>query len=185
MALLEKSNIDNDPKVKKDFLEKSVIVAQQAVELEKDKAYPDYAYTALANALEDVAWIVGVDPEKNYTAAIDAILGNAIASNPAAPDPLIGRARCYYKAIVDSKLDPKELGHTSEEAMQAAIEDLKQAKQLRPDLVEPSLWLGKANQQLGKLADADEALGDAVKLAEEQKLPERSLYLSNGRATPR
>jgi hypothetical protein len=176
MALLEKANADNDPKVKKDLLEQSVVFAQQAVELEKDKAYPDYAYTALANALEDVAWIVGEDPEKNYLAAINAF-GNAIASNPSAPDPLIGRARCYYKAIADSKLDPKFLGRTSEEALQAAIEDLQQAKQLRPDLVEPSLWLGKANQQLGKLVEADEALGEAVKLAEEQKLPERSLYL--------
>ncbi len=176
MALLEKANCDNDPKVKKELLDQSVVYAQQAVELEKDKAYPDYAWTALANALEDVAWIVGEDPEKNYLAAIDAF-GNAIASNPSAPDPLIGRARCYYKAIADSKLDPKFLGRTSEEAMQSAIADLQQAKLLRPDFVEPNLWIGKANQQLGKFAEADDALAEAVKLAEAQKLPEQALYL--------
>ena len=176
MALLEKANFDNDLKTKKELLDQSVVYAQQAVDLEKDKAYPDYAWTALANALEDIAWVVGEDPEKNYTAAINAF-SNAIASNPSAPDPLIGRARCYYKAIADSKLDPKFLGRTSDEAMQAAIEDLNQAKLLRPDLVEPNLWIGKANQQLGKPTEADAALGDAVKLAEEQKLPERSLYL--------
>ena len=178
MALLERANIDNDPKFKKDYLEKSIAAAQQAVELEKDKAYPDYAYTALANALEDMAWIVGVDPAKNYTAAIEQFSA-AIASNPAAPDPLIGRARCFYKAIVDSKIDPKELGHTSDEAMQAAIGDLQQAQQLNPNLVEPNLWLGKANQQLKKFAEADTALSKAVSLAEEQKLPERALYVFN------
>ena len=95
------------------------------------------------------------------------------------PDPLIGRARCFYKAIVDSKIDPKELGHTSDEAMQAAIGDLTQAQQLNPNLVEPNLWLGKANQQLKKFAEADTALSKAVTLAEEQKLPERALYVFN------
>ena len=111
MVLLERANIDNDPKFKKNYLGKSIAAAQQAVELEKDKAYPDYAYTALANALEDMAWIVGVDPAKNYNAAIEQFSA-AIASNPAAPDPLIGGARCFYKAIVDSKLDLKDFGHT-------------------------------------------------------------------------
>ena len=81
---VERANIDNDPKFKKDYLEKSIAAAQQAVELEKDKAYPDYAYTALANALEDMAWIVGVDPAKNYNAAIEQFSA-AIASNPACP----------------------------------------------------------------------------------------------------
>src|SRR6185437_13186886 len=132
--------------------------------------------TALSNALEDMAWIVGVDPAKNYNAAIEQFSA-AIASNPAAPDPLIGRARCFVKAIVDSKIDPKELGHTADEAMQAAIGDLQQAQQLYPNLVEPNLWLGKANQQLKKFAEADTALGKAVTLAEEQKLPEQALYL--------
>jgi serine/threonine protein kinase len=178
MALLERANIDNDPKFKKDYLEQSIAVAQQAVELEKDKAYPDYAYTALANALEDMAWIVGVEPAKNYDAAI-AQFSAAIDSNPAAPDPLIGRARCFYKAIVDSKIDPKEFGRTADEAMQAAIQDLQQAQQLNPNLVEPNLWLGMANQQLKKFAEADTALGKAVELAEAQKLPEIALYLFN------
>ncbi len=59
-------NFDSDPKVKKDLLDQAVTNAQQAVDLEK--AYPDYAYTALGNALEDVAWQVGEDPEKNYRA---------------------------------------------------------------------------------------------------------------------
>ena len=75
------------------------------------------------------------------------------------------------------KLDPKFLGRTTEEALQAAIADFEQAKQLQPNQVEPNLWLGKANQQLGKFAEADAALGDAVRMAEEQKLRERGMYL--------
>jgi serine/threonine protein kinase len=177
MALLERANIDNDPKFKKDYLEKSIACAQQAVDLEKDKAYPDYAYTALANAEEDMAWIAGVEPVKNYRAAIEQFSA-AIASNPAAPDPLIGRARCFYKAIADTKIDPKEIANSAEEAMQAAVQDLQQAQQLNPNLVEPNLWLGKADQQLKKFDEADEALGKAAKLAEDEKLPEQSLYLA-------
>ncbi len=113
---------------------------------------------------------------KNYDAAIEQFSA-AIASNPAAPDPLIGRARCFYKAIVDSKIDPQEFHRTADEAMQAAIQDLQQAQQLNPNLVEPNLWLGKADQQLKKIADADIAFANAVKLAEAQKLPEQALYL--------
>ena len=177
MALLEKANIENDPKLKKELLEKSIKNAQQAVEIEKDKAYPDYAYTALGNAFEDIAWLAGEEPEKNYLAAIDAF-EQAINKNPSAPDPLIGRARCFYKALSDTKLDPKFLNRTREEALQAAINDLQQAKQLKPGLVEPDLWMGKANQQMGKFAEADEVLAAAVKLAEEQKLPERSMYIA-------
>ncbi|HEY2881707.1 MAG TPA: hypothetical protein VGJ15_04725, partial [Pirellulales bacterium] len=183
----ERASIDNDPKLKKDYLEKSIAEAQQAVELEKDKAYPDYAYTALANALEDMAWLVGIDPANNYKAAI-ARFSDAIASNPAAPDPLIGRARCFYKAIADSKIDPKEFGRSADESMQAAVQDLQQAQQLNANLVEPNLWLGKVNQQLKKFAEADAALGKAVQLAEEEQLPERALYLAewahNAEANP-
>ena len=38
---------------------------------------------------------------------------------------------------------------------------------------------GSAKQQqvIGKFGDADAALGEAVKLAEEQKLPERAMFL--------
>ncbi len=174
MAHLEMANFETDPKIRKEHLLKAVAAAQQAIELEK--AYPDYAYVALGNALEDLAWLVGDEPEKNFTAAIDAF-SHAIDSNLAAAGPWIGRARCFYKAVADVKLDPKFLGRTSEEALQAAISDLEQAKQLQPNLVEPYLWLGKANQQLGKFAEADAALGDAVRMAEEQKLRERGMYL--------
>ncbi|HEY2827680.1 MAG TPA: hypothetical protein VGJ04_08780, partial [Pirellulales bacterium] len=174
MAQLERANFDSDPKVKKTLLDQAVANAQQAVDLEK--AYPDYAYTALGNALEDVAWQVGEDPEKNYQAAIDAF-SQAINNNPSAPTPLISRARCGYRAIAESKLDPKVLGGTLQEDMQSAIADLQQAKQLNPNAVEPNLWLGKVQQLLGQFGDADAALADAVKLAEEQKLPERAMFL--------
>ncbi|MCC7087324.1 MAG: serine/threonine protein kinase [Pirellulales bacterium] len=176
MARLEKANFESDPLVKRSHLEQAVAVAEEAVALEKDQAYPDYAYTALGNALEDLAWIANVEPEKNYQAAIDAFAA-AIESNPASPDPWIGRARCYYKAIADSKLDPKFLQRTTEEAFQSAISDLEQAKQLNAALVEPYLWLGKANQQLGKFAEADAAFATAAGLAEKQHLPEWTIYL--------
>ncbi len=61
--------------------------------------------------------------------------------------------------------------------MQAAIADLEQAKQLNPNAIEPNLWLGKAEQLLNKFTEADAAFGEAVKLAEEQKLPERAMFL--------
>jgi len=174
MAQLERANFDNDPKVKKELLDQAVANAQQAVDLEK--AYPDYAYTALGNALEDVAWQVREEPEKNYRAALDAF-SQAINSNPAAPTPLVSRARCEYRAIAESKLDPTVLGGSLEEDMQAAIADLEQAKQLSPNAVEPNLWLGKVEQLIGKFGDADAALGEAVKLADEQKLPEQAMLL--------
>ena len=41
---------------------------------------------ALANALEDLAWVLGEESEKNYPAAIDAF-SKAIAANYAAADP--------------------------------------------------------------------------------------------------
>lgn len=177
MAQLEKGVTDTDTKAKKELLKQAKDNAEKAVELEKDKAYPDYAYTALANALEDLAWVLGEQPEMNYPAAIDAF-SKAIATNYAAADPLIGRARCYYKAVADSKVDPKVLDRTADEAIAAAIEDLKKAKELNSKLVEPDLWLGKAYQLQKKFADADAALGDAVKLAQDQKLPEVALYLT-------
>jgi len=124
-----------------------------------------------------LAWVVEDEPEKNYAAAIDAF-SKAIAANYAAADPLIGRARCYYKAVADSKLDPKFLDRTADEAIAAAIEDLKKAKELNGKLVEPDLWLGKAFQLQKKFGEADAALGDAVKLADAQKLPEQGLYLT-------
>jgi serine/threonine protein kinase len=174
MALLEKANFTIEPKLRKELLEEAIANAQKAVDLEK--AYPDYANTELGDALEDMAWLVGDEPEKNYLAAIDAF-SRANESNPSSPDPLIGRARCYYRALADSKLDPKFLNRTNEQVMQAAIADLQAALQLRPDLAEPNLWLGKADQQLNKYDDADAALGTAVKLAEEQKAPARATYL--------
>lgn len=176
MAQLEKGNMETDQKAKKDLLHDAKANAEQAVELEKDRAYPDYAYSALGNALEDLAWLVGEDPEENYKAAM-AAFSNAVASNPSACDPLVARARCYYKALVDSKLNPQFLGRTTEEAFQAALDDLKQAQQLNPAAVEPSFWEGKIDQQLGKYADADTELGEAVKLAEDNKVQGLGLYL--------
>src|SRR5262249_43724821 len=177
IAELEKGVIDTDTKTKKELLQQAKENAEKAVELEKEKAYPDYAYTALANALEDLAWVLGEEPEKNYPAAIDAF-SKAIAANYAAADPLIGRAGRDYKAVADSKVDPKVLDRTADEAIAAAIEDLKKAKELNGKLIEPDLWLGKAYQLQKKFGAADAALGDAVKLAQDQKLPEVALYLT-------
>src|SRR5262249_2325533 len=59
MAQLEKGVTDTDTKAKKELLQQAKENAEKAVELEKEKAYPDYAYTALANALEDLAWVLG------------------------------------------------------------------------------------------------------------------------------
>ncbi|HEY2882315.1 MAG TPA: protein kinase [Pirellulales bacterium] len=186
MALLEKANLLTDPKLKRDLLGQAIANAQAAVDLEK--AYPDYANTALGNALEDLAWLLNEEPEKNYKAAIDAFT-RANEANPSAPDPLVGRARCFYKSVADSKLDPKFLDRTADQVMQAAIDDLQAAKQLKASLVEPNLWLAKAQQQqalllpanseeqIKKFAEADASFGEAVKLAEAQKLPERSSYL--------
>lgn len=174
MAHLEKATFETDPKAQKENLDKAVAYAQQAIDLEK--AYPDYAYVALGNALEDLAWLLNDEPEKNYTASIDAF-SRAIENNLSSADAWVGRARCYYKAVVDTKLDPQVLGRTREEALQSAISDLEQAQQLNADLVEPKLWLGRAQRELKKFAESDAALSSAVEIAEKQQLPERAMYL--------
>ncbi len=174
MAHLERANFETDPKTKREHLENAVAAAKKAIDLEK--VYKDYAYVALGNALEDTAWLLGDDPESNYKAAIDAF-SQAIDSNPGMTSAWIGRARCFYKSLVESKLDPKYLDRTREEFLQAAVSDLQQAQLLQPNLVEPFLWLGKVYQQLNQFADADAAFGEAVRLADDQKLPERAMYM--------
>jgi serine/threonine protein kinase/tetratricopeptide (TPR) repeat protein len=176
MAHLEKANFETDPQIRKDHLLKAVEAAEEAVKTEK--VYTDYAQVALGNALEDLGWLVGEKPEENFAAAIRAF-SEAINSNLASADPWVSRARCYYRAMVDAKIDPKVLDRNStEEVLQAAIADLQQARQLNENLIEPNLWLGKAYQQIGKFKEADEALTETARLAEEQKLPERALYLA-------
>ncbi len=169
-------------------LDKAIAYAEQAAGLSAGQ--PDYPYLALGNAYEDLAWLAEKDPKENYKRAIDNFR-EAAKLNPLLAQPYCSIGRCYYRALVDTCLDPPDLGKRDAEAVyDECVDNLTQAIQRQNDLVEAYASLGSINQRrAGDLyandekkakkcfLEADENCLKAKNLAEKQDLPHRAFYV--------
>jgi hypothetical protein len=125
-----------------------------------------YAWEALGDALEDIAWVLGEtgSEEKSTYAEATEAFGKAIVCQPHRPQPWLGRGRCHYRWVESgTRGAPKD--------QDAAIEDLREAIKRVPNSVEAaeaSYWLAMIymRPQGQNYALADQYFDDAVSMAE-------------------
>jgi tetratricopeptide (TPR) repeat protein len=151
-------------------LKAAVEHAKAAAELAKES--PDFPYLALGNAYEDLAWIVREEPEKNYAKAIEAFK-NASNQTLLSGIASCSLARCYYKMVVDGGVDPLVLNDpkldTKEKVLVECERLLKEAVDLKSDLVEAACYLGFVQQARERYAEADQWFSAAKDQAAKQK----------------
>jgi hypothetical protein len=168
--------------------------AKSATDAQLKHPYPEYAWEALGDALEDIAWLLGEtgsEEKRTYAEAIEAF-GKAIECQPHRPQPWLGRGRCQYRWVKSGRRDgTKDLG--------AAIGDLNEAIRRGPnsaEAAEASFWLATIYTRYPRLRGwnyllPDHYFGDAVTLAEkcssrdwlESALAERA-YLALDQGNP-
>jgi len=190
--------IDTTLKSQQRLLTEARTDGQKAVDLETP--YRDYAYRALGNATEDLAWLV--KKRELYPDAIKAF-GGAIEERADMAVAWMDRGRCRFKAVGQGGYDA--------EMLDDAVKDLTEAARRNPSLAEAHYWLGRienhrrdydeANSHLskalqidpkyhpaafwkanvaaarGKFAESDPLFETAVRLASEAKSVQRLVYL--------
>jgi len=152
--------------------------------------YDDYAYLALGNALEDLAFVAGGDPE-NYDKAIEAFSEALRLSHHANPAYSLARGRCKLRATQFGKRNGKLLDSAVEdlddvirrdansaeaysylgqvyllqEKYASAEKNLRRAIELAPSSYTKEFYLAKTLAKLGKTAEADVCFAAALRLA--------------------
>jgi serine/threonine protein kinase len=175
---LELGNYLTDRKERVAHFNLAATQALDATEPRLKHPYPERAWVARGNALEDIAWFFG-DKDK-YALAIDAF-EKAIPRPTRWPQPWLGRGRCRYRWVVSgAQSDTKR-------TLDAAVQDLKDAIAKAPDspeVAEAWYWLALIAQQppRPKLARADECFANAVKLARNGQLRVWLEFALEGRA---
>jgi hypothetical protein len=134
-----------------------------------------YALCALANALEDFAWLLGDDPGKNYEEAVSKF--EEARKTLDLPYFRMNKGRALYKWAAYG-LRGKEARREQFDKAREAIEALAPARGC-PDLAlraEILSWLQKAHALRAEYDEAEAALKEAVDLAKQERLPSRSNY---------
>jgi serine/threonine protein kinase/tetratricopeptide (TPR) repeat protein len=157
MAKLELANYlpyEASPKDREELLKGARDDARRATEV-KDRPNPDYAWAALGNAQEDLAWLM--QQTDNYERAV-ASFSEAITVRPDLARYWLARGRCQYRQVVYGKDEAKILG--------SAVDDLKTALSHDPppeERTEASFWLAKALTARGDLPSAEKHFEEAAR----------------------
>jgi hypothetical protein len=139
--------------------------AKLATDAQLKHPYPEYAWEALGDALEDIAWLLGETgpvEKSTYAEAIEAF-GNAIRCQQYRPQPWLGRGRCQYRWVESGT-------RGAAKDLDVAIEDLKEAIKRGPnsaEAAEASYWLATIymRPQGQNYALADKYFDDAATVA--------------------
>jgi hypothetical protein len=178
-AHLTLGNYVTDAKKKQEHLGKARDCASQAAKLVHE--YADDARLLLGNIYEDLASQVGQDPKKNYLEA-KKWFSEALQRNPLSAQALCSLARCSFKAVVKSRLNPRELDLGDRDAALAAcLKDLDKAtKYALKDAIriEAFSYLGQVYEEQGDWARADENIGKAAELAKQSEASTRAAYVA-------
>jgi hypothetical protein len=152
-AYVELGNFD--PVERRQHLDNARKDGERATDL--NERYPEYAWDALGNALEDIAWMLG-ETEK-YAKAIEAF-DQAVQARDDSAKYRMDRGRCYYKRVAFGREDPRFLDD--------AWSDLKKATEFDPEMGEAFYWLAKTQLARSDYAEADKSFAEAVRLANQQ-----------------
>lgn len=191
-ACVQRANYDNDPGYqKKTDLATAIQSAHQAEQLNAGQA--DFPYLALGNAYEDLAWLEEEEPEKNFDLAIKAFTKAAESDYfPAKAYCSIGRAS--YRALADTYLDPAVLGKRSkDDGLEECKKILNNAIERDRRCSEAYFYLamvyqchaqdlmsrGSQAEALAEFQLADNSYEQAKKIAEEQALAHRAIYVTS------
>ena len=133
----------------KELLVKARDSAQLATDY--DSNYRDFAYRALGNSLEDLAWIC--KERENYDKAITAFTA-AIDDQGDNPEPWRDRGRCYFKMVDEGGRDKGLLDKAEHDCNEALIRN--------PEFTEAFFWLGKIHYKKEEYEQADANLAKAL-----------------------
>jgi serine/threonine protein kinase len=167
-VLLQLAHLD-DPAHFADYIKEAATDAERAVEFREHARKPQYAYGALGNALEDLAWKVGgKDKLDRYARAVEAF---EQADRLAVTDPAyrtrakISQGRCHYLRVAFGNDKPTYLDQAVDILKGVAddLTDSKGASQIA-NRFQALLWLGNAYRLKGDFDNAEQALDQAVKL---------------------
>jgi tetratricopeptide (TPR) repeat protein len=131
--------------------------ARRATMLERK--YREYAWTALGNAHEELAYF-HENPRENYGVAVRAFT-EAKDLRPDFPKSWLDLGRCQYRWVAFGKHDAKLLDEAVD-ALQRAVEEGPRSR----EGVEAGYWLGKVHEFRGQFAEADKAFQKAAAAAE-------------------
>lgn len=137
--------------------------------------YPDYVYFAMGNAYEDLAHFVGGrDRAKYYGDAVKAFQ-KAAEKRPLPADAYCSIGRCYYKAVVESRLNDAELKAAfNKDNVAQVLEECKksllQAIFRDRNLVEAHWYLGLVHEYQSDYEGADQCFKEAVSRAKKTGL---------------
>jgi serine/threonine protein kinase len=147
------------------YLKPALSDAQKAVDL--GGSYKEWAWLALGNAREDMAWLLG--EMAFYNDATQAFT-EAIQTRDSAQSRL-SRGRAYSKWVWH--------GGANDPGTEAAtVNDLNEALRRDPKLDEPHYWLARLYQFQRKFADAEAALTEAIAKGRQNQSPYLGLYLA-------
>jgi tetratricopeptide (TPR) repeat protein len=173
---VELANSSNDRKKKEGLLEEAIRQAQNALSLIPPSLEKAYALCVEGNALEDQAFLLGLEPETNYDKAVEKF---ALA-NEARLLPLfsLNSGRCQFRqAKFEKETLKKKQGW--EKTAASAIGALKKTLKLDPDPsqeAEAQYWLAKVCALQNEYGKADDYLEKARNLAHNKKLPDEAWY---------
>lgn len=142
MIHLELGNYEEDLLKRRALIHEAAKDGQQATRF--NKTYQQLAYDAQGNALEDLAFLGGEEPEY-YGKACDAFT-NALNTDLNRAASLVNRGRCQYRWVA--------LGGGESSKLESAATDLQRALELNPGenaQAECHFWLGKIALQRGLL----------------------------------
>ncbi len=145
------ANYTLDPTRKK--IKELLVKARDSAQLatDYDSNYRDFAYRALGNSLEDLAWIC--KERENYDKAIAAFTA-AIDDQGDNPEPWRDRGRCYYKMVDEGGRDKSLLDKAAHDCNEALIRN--------PEFTEAFFWLGKIHYKKEEFEQADANLAKAL-----------------------
>ncbi len=180
LAHLYVGNYEVNAEKKKQHFDKAKELASQAAKLVHE--YDHSARFLLGNIYEDLASQVGEDPKQNYLEAKKRF-EEVLDKNPLSAQARSSRARCIFKALTISSLNPQDIGLAGDRdaALKKCGDDLEEAIQYAvQDVVriEAYCYFGQVYEQQGNWAKADENLGKAAELAKQSKASTQAAYVS-------
>jgi tetratricopeptide (TPR) repeat protein len=178
IAYLRLGYYETDAEKKKKHLGAGRDAATRAAK--KEHEFGHEASLLLGNIYEDLASQVGESPQENYREALKRF-SDVLQRNPQSAEASCSHARCSFKAIMRSRVDPRELGLGDRDAvLKGCVRDLSRAVEYAPDdtiRIEAYYYLGEVYDELGDRTKADENMGKAAELAIKSKASTQAAYV--------
>lgn len=166
---LSAAGLPRDEQIK--VLHKSRDYAERATKL--DRRFGEYAFTALGNALEELAYYLQEAPAANFAEAIKAF-GEAKKLRNDLAKSWLDLGRCQFRAVAGEHADKKLLEDAAYNLEQAVERGGKPDE--ATDAARAAYWLGEVHKARKQPAEADKAYAKAAELAAKYDSASWSLY---------